>query len=96
VAGKRNVGTGAGDVAEASAQVAERLSRTETTSVWEIASGGRMGLRHREDAVEPSAGSSVCVQDSQAQDRVRGSLPVTDPAFLAVDGRDGRRGVEDD
>ena len=84
--GKLNLGNGAGYVAKDSAQVAKRLSQTDTTSVWEIASGGRLGFVTGEDAVELSAGSSVCVQDCQAQNRVRGSLPVTDPAFLDVDG----------
>ncbi len=84
--GKLNVGNGAGYVAKDSAQVAQRLSQTGTTSVWRIASGGRMGFVTGEDAVELSAASSTCVQDCQAQNRVRGSLPVTDPAFLDVDG----------
>ena len=44
------------------------------------------GLLTGEDAVELSAGSSSCVQDCQAQNRIRGSVPVTDPAFLDVDG----------
>jgi hypothetical protein len=39
--------------------------------------GGVLG----EDAVELSAGVSPCVQDCQAQNRIRGSLPLTDPAF---------------
>jgi hypothetical protein len=84
--GKLNVGNGAGYVAKDSAQVAKRLSQTDSTSVWEIASGGRMGFVTGEDAVELSAGSSSCVQDCQAQNRIRGSVPVTDPAFLDVDG----------
>jgi hypothetical protein len=81
---KLNVGNGAGYVAKDSAQVAERLSQTDTTSVWRITSGGRMGFVTGEDAVELSAGSSNCVQDCQAQNRVRGSLPVTDPAFQDI------------
>ncbi len=83
---KLNIGNGAGYVAKDSAQVAQRLSQTDTTSVWEITSGGRMGFVTGEDAVELSAGSTSCVQDCQAQNRVRGSLPVTDPAFSSVDG----------
>ena len=81
---KLNVGNGAGYVAKDSAQVATRLSQTDTTSVWQITSGGRMGFVTGEDAVELSAGSSNCVQDCQAQNRVRGSLPVTDPAFQDI------------
>jgi len=83
---KLNIGNGAGYVAKDSAQVAKRLSQTDTTSVWEITSGGRMGFVTGEDAVELSAGSTSCVQDCQAQNRVRGSLPVTDPAFQDVNG----------
>ena len=44
-----------------------------------------MGSVTGEDAVELSAGSSSCVQDCQAQNRVRGSLPVTDPALQDID-----------
>ena len=84
--GKLNIGDGRGYVAKDSAQVARRLSQTDTVSVWEITSGGRMGFVTGEDAVELSAGSTSCVQDCQAQNRVRGSLPVTDPAFQDVDG----------
>ena len=40
-----------------------------------------MGFVTGEDAVELSTGASSCVQDCQAQNRVQGSLPVTDPAF---------------
>ncbi|ROP27236.1 hypothetical protein [Pseudokineococcus lusitanus] len=64
-----------------SAQVATKLSQTETTTTWSIAPGGRMGQVLGEDAVELSAGPTVCVSDCQARNRVRGSLPVTDPAF---------------
>jgi hypothetical protein len=64
-----------------SPQVATRLSQTDTVSTWSVASGGRMGGVLGEDAVELSAGATSCVQDCQAQNRIRGSLPVTDPAF---------------
>jgi hypothetical protein len=83
---KLNIGNGAGFVAKDSAQVAKRLSQTDTASVWEISSGGRMGFVTGEDAVELTSGPSTCVTDCQAQNRVRGSLPVTDPAFSSVDG----------
>ena len=79
--GKLNIGNGAGFVAKDSAQVAQRLSQTDGASVWQIASGGRMGFVTGEDGVELSTGATSCVQDCQAQNRVRGSLPVTDPAF---------------
>jgi hypothetical protein len=64
-----------------SPQVATRLSQTDTQTVWSVASGGRMGGVLGEDAVELSAGASACTQDCQAQNRVQGSLPVTDPAY---------------
>jgi hypothetical protein len=56
--------------------VATRLSQTETQTVWSVAPGGRMGGVLGKDAVALSAGASACVQN-----RIRGSLPVTDPAF---------------
>ncbi len=80
--GKVNFGDGALLRGKDSPQVATRLSQTDTTTVWEVASGGRMGGVLGEDAVELSAGATLCVQQCQAQNRVRGSLPVTDPAFL--------------
>jgi len=40
------------------------------------AGSGRSSAR---TAVELSAGDTVCVQDCQAQNRLRGSVPVTDP-----------------
>ena len=83
--GKLNIGNGAGFVAKDSAQVAKRLSQSDTASVWEIASGGRMGFVTGEDGVELTAGPTSCVQDCQARNRVQGSLPVTDPAFSSVD-----------
>jgi hypothetical protein len=64
-----------------SPQVATRLSQTDTVSTWSVASGGRMGGVLGEDAVELSAGATSCVQDCQVQNRIRGSLQVTDPAF---------------
>src|SRR4051794_33199453 len=78
---KVNLGNGTIFRAKDSPQVATRLSQTDTQTVWSVASGGRMGGVLGEDAVELSAGASNCVQDCQAQNRVRGSLPVTDPAF---------------
>lgn len=40
-------------------------------------------------AVELSAGDTVCVQDCQAQNRLRGSVPVTDPSAGALQVRPG-------
>jgi hypothetical protein len=79
--GKVNFGNGGVFRGKDSPQVATRLSQTDTVSTWSVASGGRMGGVLGEDAVELSAGATSCVQDCQAQNRIRGSLPVTDPAF---------------
>jgi len=79
--GKINFGNGTDFRGKDSPQVATKLSQTDTVTTWSVASGGRMGGVLGEDAVELSAGASNCVKDCQAQNRVRGSLPVTDPAF---------------
>lgn len=66
-----------------SPQVATKLFQDGTTTRWSVASGGRMGGVLGEDAIELSAGASDCTQQCQAQNRIRGSLPVpplpTDP-----------------
>ena len=69
-----------------SAQVAERVPQPGCTnafgthcggmSVWSVASGGRMGQVMGEDAVEVAPGASDCVQDCQAQNRIRGRAVV--------------------
>jgi hypothetical protein len=79
--GKINFGNGTSFRGKDSPQVATRLSQTETQTVWSVQPGGRMGGVLGEDAVELSAGASSCVSDCQAQNRIRGSVPVTDPAF---------------
>jgi hypothetical protein len=79
--GKVNYGNGTDFRGKDSPQAATRLSQTDTVSTWQVAAGGRMGGVLGEDAVELSAGATPCVQDCQAQNRIRGSLPVTDPAF---------------
>jgi hypothetical protein len=79
--GKVNLGNGTAFRGKDSAQVATRQSQTDTTTVWRIEPGGRMGQVLGEDAVELSAGPTVCVSDCQAQNQIRGSLPVTDPAY---------------
>ena len=79
--GKVNFGNGTRFRGKDSPQVATRLSQTDTQTTWSVASGGRMGGVFGEDAVELSAGATNCVEDCQAQNRIRGSLPVTDPAF---------------
>ncbi len=49
------------------------------------APGGRMGGVLGEDAVEDSPPASSCVQDCQAQNRIRGSVPVPDPVYEGGD-----------
>jgi hypothetical protein len=79
--GKVNFGDGSRFRGKDSPQVATKLSQTDRVTTWQIASGGRMGQVLGEDAVELSAGASSCVTDCQAQNQIRGSVPVTDPAF---------------
>jgi hypothetical protein len=66
-----------------SPQVATKTFQDGTTTRWSVASGGRMGGVLGEDAIELSAGASNCTSQCQAQERIRGSLPVpplpTDP-----------------
>jgi hypothetical protein len=45
-------------------------------SIWDVASGGRLGMVTGEDATEVANPSSTCTQNCQAQDRVRGRLAV--------------------
>jgi hypothetical protein len=59
-----------------SPQVAEKVSQTATTTVWSVASGGRMGGVLGEDAVEVAPPSTECVEDCQAQNQVRGRFVV--------------------
>ncbi|MEO9325326.1 hypothetical protein ABFT23_17675 [Nocardioides sp. C4-1] len=59
-----------------SPQVATKLEQTGTTTTWSVASGGRMGGVLGEDAIELSQGATSCVKDCQAQNRIRGSVPV--------------------
>ena len=79
--GKVNFGNGTAFRGKDSAQVATRQGQTTDTTVWRIEPGGRMGQVLGEDAVESSAGPTACVSDCQAQNQIRGSLPVTDPAY---------------
>lgn len=59
-----------------SPQVATKTSQTATNTTWSVTSGGRMGGVLGEDAIELSQGATSCTKDCQAQNRVRGSLPV--------------------
>ncbi|HET9873262.1 MAG TPA: hypothetical protein VFP89_11815 [Propionibacteriaceae bacterium] len=78
-------------VARDSAQVAERVDEPQCNtadpitptvahcggrSIWDVASGGRMGFVTGEDAVELANSPTECVQDCQAQNQVRGRLAV--------------------
>ena len=78
-------------VARDSAQVAERVDQPQcntaaplapsvehcgSQSVWDVASGGRMGFVTGEDAVEVANPPTDCVEDCQAQNQVRGRLAV--------------------
>ncbi len=88
-------------VARDSAQVATRVTqadcntRTPVTpsvrhcggvSVWDVASGGRMGFVSGEDAVEVANPPTDCVQDCQAQNQVRGRLAVLGFPFPVPNG----------
>jgi hypothetical protein len=59
-----------------SPQVATKTFQDGTTTKWLITSGGRLGGVLGEDAIELSAGATNCTSKCQAQNRIRGSLPV--------------------
>ncbi len=78
-------------VARDSAQVATRVLQPQCNtadpvtpsvqhcgrvSIWDVASGGRMGFVTGEDAVEVANPPTDCVSDCQAQNQVRGRLAV--------------------
>jgi hypothetical protein len=50
-------------------------------SVWDVASGGRMGFVTGEDATEVANPPTECVSDCQAQNQVRGRLTVLGHPF---------------
>jgi hypothetical protein len=52
-----------------------------SVSVWDVASGGRLGFVTGEDAVEVANPPTVCTKNCQAQNRVRGRLAVLDFPF---------------
>ncbi len=68
--------TSADFVARDSAQVATLVNQSGRSSQWSVASGGRMGFVSGEDAVEVANPPTTCVQNCQAQNRVRGRLVV--------------------
>jgi hypothetical protein len=59
-----------------SPQVATKLFQDGTSTRWSVAPGGRLGGVLGEDAIELSAGATSCTSRCQAQNQVRGSLPV--------------------
>jgi hypothetical protein len=59
-----------------SPQVATKTSQTGSATTWSVTSGGRLGGVLGEDAIELSQGATNCTQDCQAQNQIRGSLPV--------------------
>ncbi|WP_415839485.1 hypothetical protein, partial [Nocardioides zeicaulis] len=59
-----------------SPQVATKLFQDGRTTRWSVTSGGRLGGVLGEDAIELSQGATSCTSQCQAQNQVRGSLPV--------------------
>jgi hypothetical protein len=88
--GKINFGNGVSGVTDAqdpagshqmllgkdSPQVATKTFQDATVTRWLVTSGGRMGGVLGEDAIELSAGATNCTSQCQAQNQIRGSLPV--------------------
>ncbi|ENL6833789.1 hypothetical protein AB5Q78_004193 [Pseudomonas aeruginosa] len=68
-----------------SPQVATRISQFGGLSVWRVASGGRMGGVLGEDSVEVAPPATNCIQNCQAQNRVRGKFPVLGFPFPVPD-----------
>ena len=50
-------------------------------SIWDVASGGRMGMVTGEDATEVANPATACTHKCQAQDQVRGRLAVLGSPF---------------
>ncbi|MBC2934272.1 hypothetical protein [Nocardioides sp. zg-1228] len=69
-----------------SPQAATKLFQDGRTTRWSVAPGGRLGGVLGEDAIELSAGATNCTSHCQAQNQIRGSVPVppdpTDPTPL--------------
>ncbi|WP_137293069.1 hypothetical protein [Nocardioides dongxiaopingii] len=69
-----------------SPQAATKVLQDGRTTRWSVVPGGRLGGVLGEDAIELSQGATSCTSQCQAQNRVRGSLPVppdpTDPTPL--------------
>jgi hypothetical protein len=61
-------------------------------SIWDVASGGRMGMVTGEDATEVANPPTACVSNYRAADQVRGRLAVLGFPFpVASDSRLGPR-----
>lgn len=56
--------------------LAETRDHCGGMSVWDVASGGRLGMVTGEDATEVANPPTTCTQDCQAQNQVRGRLAV--------------------
>ncbi|WP_100501755.1 hypothetical protein [Geodermatophilus chilensis] len=69
------------DQPDCGAQVAPDVDHCGRVSVWDVASGGRMGFVTGEDAVEVANPPTECVSDCQAQNQVRGRLAVLGHPF---------------
>jgi hypothetical protein len=54
--------------------LAETRDHCGATSIWDVASGGRMGMVTGEDATEVANPPTDCTEDCQAQNQVRGRL----------------------
>ena len=59
-----------------SPQVATKTFQSGTVTKWLVTSGGRLGGVLGEDAVELSQGATNCTSQCQAQNQIKGSLPV--------------------
>ncbi|MEN8584640.1 hypothetical protein ABFP37_18245 [Burkholderia sp. RS01] len=66
--------------------LAETRDHCGGMSVWDVASGGRMGMVTGEDAVEVANSPTDCVSDCQAQNQVRGRLAVLGFPFPVTGG----------
>ncbi|SDY22538.1 hypothetical protein SAMN05660209_02394 [Geodermatophilus africanus] len=69
------------DQPDCGAQVAPDVDHCGRVSVWDVASGGRMGFVTGEYAVEVANPPTECVSDCQAQNQVRGRLAVLGHPF---------------
>lgn len=65
--------------------LAETRDHCGGMSIWDVASGGRMGMVTGEDAVEVANPSSACTHQCQARDQVRGRLAVLGSPFPVPD-----------